>query len=147
MFSLFQFPARVWWVPFLIIIFIISHFLTQQNTSWCYYQSRSRLPRTSSLGRRGLAWTSSLPRAGLAWVAWVASARPRSFSLWSEFDLMGSFSLWFDGFLGFYFFIFFNLDFRWLLGVDLGGCFVLADLWSVFVFCTCWNFISSVRMI
>lgn len=40
-------------VPFLIIIFIIiSHFLAHQNLSWCYYQSRSRLPRTPSLGLR-----------------------------------------------------------------------------------------------
>ena len=41
-----------------------------------------------------------------------------------------SFSLWSNGFWGFYFF---NLDFRWLLGVDLVGfmlclCFVLQHL-------------------
>ena len=78
----------------------------------------------------------------------------------SLFDLMGSFSLWSDGFWVFFFFFFliwtlgpqilslwsdgfflsliwwfffffFNLDFRWLSRVDLVGCFVLAD-----VFCT-----------
>ena len=45
--------------------------------------------------------------------------RPRSHGL----DLMG---FWI-------FFLGFNLDFRWLLGVDLVGCFVLADLYLCFV--------------
>ena len=31
------------------------------------------------------------------------------------------------------FFFFFNLDFRWLLGVDLVECFVLVDLCLCFV--------------
>ena len=135
-------------VPFLIIIFIISHFFTQQNISWCYYQSKSRLPRTWSLRQWGLAWTSSLTRAGWPRTQ-VAAAWPRSpqrdpglslsnlmscFSLWSESNLMGCFSLWSDGFLSLFYFIFLflNLDFRLLLGVDLVVCFG----WSVFVFCT-----------
>ena len=158
-------PRMCLMVPFLIIIFIISHFFTQQNISWCYYQSRSRLPRTSSLGRRGLAWTSSLPRAARPRTQ-VAAARPRlpqrdpglslsdlmgCFSFWSESNLMGCFSLWSDGFLSFYFILFYlflNLDFRWLLGVDLVGCFG----WSVFVFCTptlaeiSWNFKNKLSL-
>ena len=32
-----------------------------------------------------------------------------------------------------FFFFFLNLDFRWLLGVDLVGCFVLVDLYLCFV--------------
>ena len=87
--------------------------------------------------RSSLNIKPSKSRAGLGH-AGHSSVWPRSFSLWSNgfflsliwwvlslSDLMGHF---------FYFLLlFFNLDFRWLLGVDLVECFVLVDLCLCFV--------------
>ena len=46
-----------------------------------------------------------------------------------------SFSLWSDGFWGFYFF---NLDFRWLLGWGGGGIWILSGCWGGFGWINAW---------
>ena len=75
--------------------------------------------------RSSLNIKTSKSRAGLGH-AGHNSVWPRSFSLWSNGFFL-SLIWWVFGFF------FFNLDFRWLLGVDLVGCFVLVDLCLCFV--------------
>ena len=94
---------------------------------WCASPpSKNIKPWTtrSSLNIKPSKSRASLGRAG------HSSVWPRSFSLWSNGFFLSL--IWWVIF--FYFlFLFFNLDFRWLLGVDLVECFVLADLCLCFV--------------
>ena len=100
------------------------------------WTTRSSLNIEPSKSRAGLG------RAGRNSATQVAM-RSRSFSLWSDGFFL-SLILWV---FGDFFFFFLNLDFRWLLGVDLVECFVLADLCLCFVLAEIsWNFIFLVWM-
>ena len=161
MFSHFPFPACVWWFHFLLLsssshIFLPSKtFLGATIRAGAAFQEHQALDdevwpehqafqEQRDLGPRSLRrdpGCRSATQVFLSLIWWVASLSDLNLIWWvvSLSDLMGFWVL---------FYLFLNLDFRWLLGVDLVGCFG----WSVFVFCTptlaeiSWNFKNKLSL-